>query len=172
MAAVDEALTRKELAARLDISERQVHNLVELGMPRRVRGKTVRYPWKLCHSWYIRFKQEEAVKRARAGSPADIDLARARKMEAEARMAEIELAKLEGELIPLDLFEEQLNVILDRLRAKMINLPGRWAPLLLGKRTIQEIIAVLEEAAADAMKALVETADELEDEDADPHRVD
>lgn len=166
-------VSRAEIARQLRVTERTITTWVrDRDFPRRVKGRRVTFPEDRCFAWYVAYKQSEALKRSRSEEPADLDTARARKMEAEARMAEIELAKLEGELIPLDLFEEQLNVILDRLRAKMINLPGRWAPLLLGKRTIQEIIAVLEEAAADAMKALVEIADELEDEDADPHRVD
>src|SRR5690606_23096838 len=161
-------VSRAEIARQLRVTERTITTWVrDRDFPRRVKGRRVTFPEDRCFAWYVAYKQSEALRRSRSEEPADLDTARARKMEAEARIAEIELARIEGELIPLDMHEQRLAMILDRLRAKMLNLPGRWAPELVGKRTIQDAIAVLETAVAEAMRALMETADELEDEDVD-----
>ncbi|MCF7967965.1 MAG: hypothetical protein K9K68_02235 [Methylococcaceae bacterium] len=69
---------------------------------------------------------------------ADYASARARKEEALASLAEIELAKQRNELIPADAVQQYWEGMVSRMRGKMLNLPGRLAAATMGCETIQE----------------------------------
>ncbi len=56
--------------------------------------------------------------------------------------------------------------MLDRLRAKLLNMPSKWAPAMVGCRTVPEALTRLEPAVADAMEELGSTADDIERDDA------
>ena len=68
----------------------------------------------------------------------DYAAARARKEEALASLAEIELAKQRNELIPADAVQQYWEGMVSRMRGKMLNLPGRLAAATMGCETLQE----------------------------------
>lgn len=93
--------------------------------------------------------------------------ARVRKMAAEARLAELALAREEGQLLTVVDFERELAKPLDRLRARLLNMPSRWAPQTVGCRTILESQAQWEAAIREAIDVM--RRDLLEDDDDEEH---
>ncbi len=69
---------------------------------------------------------------------ADYNHARARREEALASLAEIELQVKRNELIPADAVQKCWEGMVSRMRGKMLNLPGRLAAATMGCETIQE----------------------------------
>jgi len=70
---------------------------------------------------------------------ADYASARARKEEALASLAEIELAKQRNELIPADAVQKCWEGMIGNMRGKLLNLPGRLAAAVPACQTQQEI---------------------------------
>jgi hypothetical protein len=69
---------------------------------------------------------------------ADYNHARARREEALASLAEIELQVKRNELIPADAVQQYWEGMVSRMRGKMLNLPGRLAAATMGCETLQE----------------------------------
>lgn len=146
-------VTQKELANLLGLTARQVANLVERGMPSVAGDGRREYDAPACIAWYRDAKIAEAV--ADAG-PDTLDAQRTRKTAAEARLAELELARLEGSMLTVEDAAREVDALLDRLRSVLLSFTSRHAHLLVGKRTIPEVAAVLDPAVGDLMAALVE----------------
>jgi phage terminase Nu1 subunit (DNA packaging protein) len=137
-------LSRAEIADRLDLSERRITQLVRThDFPRRVSGRSVTFPWPRCLHWYVQFKQEEALKRAAPAEPKNLEEAEKRKAIADAEIAEFRLAKMRGEVVPLDLYRAELRRVLDRVRARFVSVPGEYAPRLIGLAEMPAAVAVL-----------------------------
>lgn len=86
--------------------------------------------------------------------PKQLDDAKTRRETAEAKMAELELGKMESELVPVGDAAAEVAQFLDRLRAKLLNFPAQWAPLVaqcVGESAIQ---ACLDDGIRDAMTEL------------------
>lgn len=102
-----------------------------------------------------------------AGKP-DYDAAKARKMSADAIIAEIGAAKARGEVIELELIGQALTEEYSAVRAKLLNIPAKLAPILdtmpsgiEPKRALimQEIVEALEELDRDeGVKSLLDLA--------------
>lgn len=112
-----------------------------------------------------------------SGKP-DFDAAKARKMSADAIVAEITAAKARGEVIELNLVEQVLTEEYTAVRAKLLNIPAKLAPILdtmpagiEPKRALimQEIVEALEELDRDeGVKSLLDLAASLRaDQEAD-----
>ncbi len=94
-------------------------------------------------------------KRAEVRSrPEDFEEARKRKMGAEAELAELELAQKRGQLIPLEQHGQRLARILERIRARLIALPGTLASRLVAIETAAEAQAVVYAGVAEALEEL------------------
>lgn len=155
-AAVEE-LTQKELCKRLGIKARQVRNLHGHGIP---RSPTTRlYPWPDARDWYIRFKQEEKLERS-GGRANSYDAVRARKVVAQAELAEIERDRLLGQLVAIDDVEAMVREPLDRVDAKLLAVPGKWAASVLGLESIPEGMKRLQVIVDDIRAELRALADE------------
>lgn len=140
-------LTQKEMAEVLGLSTRQVANLEVLGMPTKSKAGKKLYPSTPGMRWYIHYKVQ-------AAQPADFEEARARKMSAEAELAELDLAQKRGQLIPLEQHGQRLARILERVRARLVAIPGTVAPRLLSLETAVEAQAVVAGAVAEALEEL------------------
>jgi phage terminase Nu1 subunit (DNA packaging protein) len=162
-------LTQREAAQELNLSTRQVNRLVDEGLPTQNDRGVVRYAFPACTHWYIQ-RLRDLAKARHHGDESRQELER-RKLEAQARLAEMDVAERERRLLPIDYIEHQLTLCLERLRAKMLNFPGQWAPHLVGCKTAAESQAKLQMAIAEAMQALSETGEDPEldaDDDQDP----
>lgn len=157
--------TQTEWAESHGITPRQVHNLIDRGLPTRiVKGKKV-VPVVEANRWFVRFKQDEALDRQ--PTPPDGADALVRKLAADAELAELKVAKAKGELATLDYMEQQLGAILQRLRAQLLAAPGKHAPQGVGLRSIAESQQHLERMVAELMAALSETGEDPELDAAD-----
>ena len=153
-----EHITQAELAKRLDVSSRWIRELHD--MPREPQG----YPWPECLHWFIEYQSD---KKAGVSAETEEGSLEIRKMEAEVRILEVKLAKEEGSVVTLDDLEKLLSAPLYRLRAKLLALPSKWAPALVGCRTIAEAQSRIEAAVEEAMRALSEEGEEDPEDDAD-----
>lgn len=158
------AKSQQELAIAIGITTRQLRNLHESGIP---RNTDATYPWPEALHWYIDFKKNERKAGDEAEEKTKRDLLH-RRLDLEVRTAELELAEKERRLVSIDYLEQQTSGLLQRLRAKLLNFPSKWAPAMVGLRTIAEAQARLEPAIAEAMQSLSETGEDTElDDDAD-----
>src|SRR5690606_3285343 len=92
-------VTQRELADILGLTTRQIRNLEAAGLPHRAEGNRKLYPIPDAVIWY----RDRAVESALADAqPTQFEEARAREMIARAEKAELEVARLRGELIHID----------------------------------------------------------------------
>jgi phage terminase Nu1 subunit (DNA packaging protein) len=143
-----------KVAGFLNLSEARVQQLVKEGMPREARGQ---YDPIQCAHWYIRFLQNALEKRAaptREGGFAGQNEERVRLLRAEADLKEIELAKQRGQLIALSDVEAELTDLVLTTKARIMAIPQRVAPELIGETSRVMIQAKLEKACKEALHAL------------------
>lgn len=155
------SLSQRELAERLGVTTQTIVNWGGKGLPRSGDG---RYPWAECFAWFLDMRIRTAVERAKpAGGDGEdaYQAARTRRAEAAAKLAELEVAKALGEVIPTEMHERRLALVCERLRAKLLNLAPSIAPRLVALETPAEALLELEPAVHDCMAALVLSADDL-----------
>jgi phage terminase Nu1 subunit (DNA packaging protein) len=153
-------VTKSRISEVLGLTTRQITNLVEEGMPREVDGRHVWFDLPNAVQWYTRKLKDEL----RSGDDEKKNLT-TRKLEVEVMLAEHELAIAQGTVVGLDYLESQTSNMLERLRAKILNLPGKYAPAMVGLRTIAEAQSRLEGAATEMIISLSETGDDPEIDD-------
>ena len=140
------APTAGQLAKALGVSTRRVAEMYVEGMPRDLAG---------ARRWHQGRKKK--LQDDRTGPLQD---ARRRKTEADAQLAELALKTRLGELVTVQDAAAETERILDRLRARILAVPGKFAPRIMGKTTMAEAMLALEAVTADLMADLVSTADE------------
>lgn len=108
----------------LDLTSRSINNLREKGMPwlgvEDVPNGKPQYDLRAAVKWYVRYKEDLA--RPDAKGEAEI-----RKAQAQARLAELEVAEREKSLVPIEMFEEVMGEIMSEVRARLLNLPASVA---------------------------------------------
>lgn len=154
-----EKLTQKELADRLDLVPRQIHNLVNEGMPAKVEKGKRFYPWPECNVWYIDYKIRSAAPKPDKNKDRLVEL-ELRKEEVAVRSAELKLAKEEARVVSIDYMEQQLSSILEGLRGKLLSFAGKNAQDLLGLQSVAEARSKLDVAIEEVMHSLVTVADD------------
>lgn len=163
-----EKLSQKELADRLDVVPRQVHNLVNEGMPTKVQKGKRYYPWPECNVWYIEYKIRAAAPKPdkNRDKMAELEL---RQLEVAVRSAEQKLAKDEARLVSVDYMEHQVSTILEGLRGQLLSFSGKHAADLTNLATPAEVRTKLDAAIEEVMEALVAVGDDpaLDDVDGD-----
>ena len=145
------ACTQQEAAERLNLTTRQIHNLVEVGLPTRSRRGKVVYPFPDCLTWYIQYKIDKAVE---AVAPKDLDEAEKRKAIADAQLAELKLAKELRQVVTVEESARAVEVMLAQLRSTLLTVPQRYAPKVVGLKSIMEATGVLDALVVDTLTAL------------------
>lgn len=158
---MSEWLTQAEVAERLGITARQIHNLTKSidgkpGIPSTVKDGRRAYKWPEASHWYIAYKLEVAKPK---GDDAKED-AQTRKLLAEAALKELDLAKQQGQLLDADYVEQQVTGILERLRSRILASRGRYAPQLVGLKTVGEVQIKLEKLTDELLDALAAVGDD------------
>jgi phage terminase Nu1 subunit (DNA packaging protein) len=90
------------------------------------QGKSMEYKQPDCA---VNLRKREADKAVADANPGDLDTARTRKANAEAELAEIDVAKARGEVVSVADYEAALARVLDRLTARLRAMPVRLAHL-------------------------------------------
>jgi len=145
--------TQRQLAALLNLTTQQIRNLEDKGIPHRADGRSKLYPLPDAIVWYVDFKVAEALAR-RGGNGGEVfEDARSRREQARARMAELQVARQEGELIPREVVDDVYGKkLLEVLRAGILNMPGRWASQVLGLKKPREAEAALKRIAGELLE--------------------
>lgn len=150
-------VTQKQLAEFFGVTPRTIRRWEGRGMPREDDGT---YRTSDCVKW--RVETAEADLQAELEDVPPRSESRAKIDHLRARRDALDLAEREGDLITRDAFEEAVAAILDRVRAGLLNMPGRWATSFPGTPP-DEAQPVLRKAANDLLEELSgPVADELE----------
>lgn len=100
---------------------------------------------------------------------ADVTKNRARKLAAEAIIAEIAVAERQGKLLHVDDHVELVRQVAEELRSRILAMPGKWAPRVPGAKTMAEAQALLRELANDLLATLQSVGGDLAGrDDTDP----
>ena len=145
-----EKVSGREAAHRLGMTEQSLGTWASKAPPsvqELANGKRLLL-WPEFPVWYRQQLQANREK------PADFEAARARKVAAEAEIAEYELAQLRGTLVPEDALDKVYGERLDMLRAKLQAFPGSVATRLVGLKTLLEVQAVLDRGVRELMTNL------------------
>ena len=141
------------IARLLDLSERRIQQLSRDGViPKAERGQ---YDLVGAVRGYVAYLRDLAV-RAQAGAP-DFGIERARLIKAKADLAEMEAHGRRGELLPAEDVEAAWTAVLARLRARLLVLPDRLAPLCVEETTIAGVRDQIRKAVREALDELSET---------------
>ncbi len=146
-------LTLTAAAVEVDLSVRQLQGYAKRpGCPRKSDGKGgYKYEWPA----FNRFVREELARDTReAAKPANIEEARARKMEADAALAELELAVRRGKLVEAERYERELGRAFARVRSRLLPLPSRAAPDLMALTDELKIEAILDRYVLEVIEEL------------------
>jgi phage terminase Nu1 subunit (DNA packaging protein) len=135
------------IARLLDLSERRIQQLSREGViPKAERGQ---YDLVAAVRGYVAYLRDLAV-RAQAGAP-DFGVERARLIKAKADLAEMEAEGRRGELLPAEAVETAWTAVLARLRARLLVLPDRLAPLCHEETTIAGVRDQIRKAVREAL---------------------
>ena len=87
-------------------------------------------------------------------APADYEDAKTRKMTADAVLAEIEVAKARGEVVEIDTMAAAVSEQYATVRARLLALPSKMAPLVVTAKDPTEARDMLERAVVEALEEL------------------
>lgn len=144
-----ETITLSEFARDHGVGPSTVTAWVQDGMPCRMVDGQRRIVRAEANPW-VRDKVQPR------GRPTDKSEAGARKLAAEARLAELELEEAEGRMVTVDDATAEVQAAYEQVRSQLVTLPQRWAPALLACKTLAQMTTRLDEAVREAMTALVE----------------
>jgi phage terminase Nu1 subunit (DNA packaging protein) len=157
-------VSKAEIARILDKDVRSITNYIQEGMPIVRTGRSPTFDVVACVRWFVDREREAA----RSGKELnELDQMRARKAFADARKTELELAELEGALLPLDVHEARVRQLCERLAGRVKTL-NRYRGDVQRAVTAIEVDELLERIEDEMLAALMASADEIEDEPPTP----
>jgi phage terminase Nu1 subunit (DNA packaging protein) len=130
------------------------------GMPHRRASGMRKFEVAKCVQW----RRSQDKRDTREGIAPDEGKQRARKLAAEAELAELKIRERKGELVSMVDAERQIERVVATIRGRILAIRGRWAPRVMGLATMAEATATLDALATDVMSALSESADEIPDD--------
>ena len=140
------------IAKLLMLTERRVQQLAKDGIiPKAERG---RYELAPAVQGYIRFLQDRNVTAGSTPDPIDYAAEKARKLKAEREKIELEVAKIQGEVVPLKQLERALANTFAEVKTNMRTVPSRVATALIGEDSETRIKAVVLAEIDQALEAL------------------
>ena len=154
--AADRFVDRTEIAFLLGVEPRTVTNYVKShpDFPSRVKGSNRTFPVQRCLAWQRDRAVADAITSVAPPPPDGAHEAGVRKAIADAELAEIRLAKLRGELIPVDVASQEVDRAFGRVRARFVAVPGEYGPQLLNLTDLPRAVAVLRALVAQVLTEL------------------
>lgn len=140
------------IAQLLDLTPRRVNQLSAEGIiPKSERGR-----WELVPAvkGYIRYLRDKAIKGDVGG---DESAHKQRLLKARADIAEMEAERLSGELVSANAVEKAWTDIVARFRVRILAIPPKAAPLVLGEQSTDAIHATIESLVHEALAELAAT---------------
>lgn len=135
-------VNRTGLARDLGANLSTVDQWVRKGCPvivRGTRGKEWQFDTAAVHAWYTQQKIAEATGAVQTD---EAELKR-RKLEAETKLAELELDKATGNVVEVEYLHRNLSGLFAEIRTNIRNLPDRVVTALIGMTDEREFKAVL-----------------------------
>lgn len=148
------------IAKLLMLSERRVQQLSKSGhIPRNERG---RYELAPSVQGYIRFLQERNL--GQGQSPIDYHAEKARKIKAEADIAEVDAARIRGEVATLKQVQRATEMAFAEVKANLRNVPSRVVGQIIGETEEHRIKDVIL-GEIDGALAILSSGIDLDDPD-------
>ena len=159
--ALGEVVNRAHLAAVFGVARTTVDAWVAEGCPvlkrPAKRGDPYEFDSAAVHAWLVERAVRAAAGGEEGGDTAALTAERARLAGAQADMQEMKNQEARGQLLPRDEVTAAVHAAFGIVRARMLALPTRAAPLVAGKRMLPEIKALLTELVREALQELSET---------------
>jgi hypothetical protein len=149
-----------KIAQALNLTVSRVHQLVKEGLPKEGRGQ---FDPVKCMLWYIRYLQNALEKKAVPtldGGFVGEREERVRLLRADADLREMELARERSVTITLDVHEKELTDLVLTTKARIMAIPPRLAPELVGETSRVMIQAKLEKACKESLAYLAKAVDD------------
>ncbi len=148
--------TTKQLSEILDLSARRVQQLAEEGIF--VREKRGKYRAIESMQNYIRFLQSN-----NSDSESEVDYYEEKALHERAKRqkAEIEVALLKGQMHTAEAVAAVMNDMIASCRAKLLSLPAKMAPSLVGKEDVAQVKEMISKEIKDTLKELSEYSREI-----------
>lgn len=143
-------LTEKELAATLEVSEPQVRDWRADGCPHQVRDGVIVFRMPKVIEWRLTQAKRAAI------DALDIDVAREHKRMARANadIREMDRDERRRSLAPVGAMDAVVERIATAVRTEVRGIRPRYAPRIVGIASVTDAAAVLDEMAAQILKAL------------------
>jgi phage terminase Nu1 subunit (DNA packaging protein) len=162
-------VTQKELSHILGISERRIRQLRDGGMFSLAPGQR-RHNLAACVQEYITYKVDSE---SQFGAALDLDQARAEHEMVKIDISKLKLRKQRGELHEASVVEYVIRDMLIRFRNRLLSVPAKIAPLVIGRSDVNEVADVLKDEVLEALSelseydpaAFVDEGDDGDDED-------
>lgn len=146
----------------------------------RTQGVEWQFELQDCLDWYEAYQDQLEAKRSHTEQQDDdeaeedsaLKQAKLEKIRVETQRLELRLAREQGELVPIDSVASIVERQYTAVRAQLLALPHKLAPLLAGKTDIQEIDEILKSYLYEALNELqLEAVTNIEEpSDADTER--
>lgn len=124
----------KEIAAALNLTTRRIHQLVQGGLPKALRG---RYDRDECVGWYIRYLQTLVDRKAIVDKGGKVFAsereARLWNLRADADLKEIELSREHSQLVAIADVEKEFADLITTTKARVMAVAPQLAPDLVGE---------------------------------------
>lgn len=145
----DERVSIREAGKRLGMTQQSIGQWADKAPSDAVRLENGRrwLIWPQFPVWYRQRLQQNA-------EPADFEKARARKMAADAELAELELARMRGEQVAVETYRAEVSGIATKIRAQLLAAPGRYSARIVGTSTLPEAQRHLDAIMRDVLKEL------------------
>jgi phage terminase Nu1 subunit (DNA packaging protein) len=145
----------KQVASVLNLTASRIQQLVQEGLPKKLRGK---YDQDECTGWYIRYLQALVEKKAIVDEGGQIFKSereeRLRLLTADADLRELDLARKRGQLVSIEDVEHEMTDLILVTKARILAVGARVAPELVGENSRVMIQAVIEKAHKEALSHL------------------
>ena len=143
------------IADRLRLTPRRIQQLAGEGLPRVTRGK---YDVDAVLDWYIaKLERQLAGEIDEEGEIAKRTKEELRLLSARADLQEIDLASKRRELVSIADVEKQMTDLVITTKARILTVPARVAPELLGEQSRVMVQAKIEKSLKEALSHLAET---------------
>jgi phage terminase Nu1 subunit (DNA packaging protein) len=144
----------EKVAQALNLTEQRVHQLVKEGLPKEGRGQ---FDPVKCMLFYIRYLQKALEKKAVPtldGRYLGEREERVRLLRADADLREMELASQRSQLVSIQDVEKEMTELVLTTKARIMAIPPRLAPELVGETSRVMIQARIEKACKEALSYL------------------
>jgi hypothetical protein len=149
----------KDIAAALNLTPSRIQQLVQEGLPKKLRGK---YDQDECTGWYIRYLQSLVERKMIVDEGGKLFATdretRLRLLTADTELRELELARERSQLVSVDEVEKEIADLVLTTKARVLAVPPRIAADLIGETSRVMIQAKLEKALKEALVQLERTA--------------